>query len=406
MVYTRDAQRARRLRERPHRDAAGRRSLPHRHRLGAAAARPRLDRRATSAPTSTSSSPTSARALGVLSLMGPRARELLARVSPDDLSPRGPEVLAHARDRSRPGARARRAHELRRRPGLRAVRADRDGAPRLPRAARGRRRLDLGPASTPATTRSTRCASRPGRRAWGAELGPDETPWEAGLAFAVKLDKPAAFIGRDALLRGARASRCARSCSASCFDDPRGLRLGRRGDRHRRRAGRRAQLGRLERAAGRCVALGYVRGAAAQRVHAGTPVQIDLWGEPVGATAWDDARVSRAAAPSPSRSAAVQRQVLRIDVGAIGALGAHLVGCGRMARTPRPPAPSVRCRPPRAGSVSVLPLIDAVGLVAEHHVQCTAFDGDRRHVVADQLVGLGQAGVGVVEPAASASPTT
>ena len=40
-----------------------------------------------------------------------------------------------------------------------------------------------------------------GRRAWGAELGPDETPWEAGLDFAVKLDKPAAFIGRDALLK-------------------------------------------------------------------------------------------------------------------------------------------------------------------------------------------------------------
>src|SRR4029077_17041629 len=34
-----------------------------------------------------------------------------------------------------------------------------------------------------------------GRRAWGAELGPDETPWEAGLGYAVKLDKPAAFIG-------------------------------------------------------------------------------------------------------------------------------------------------------------------------------------------------------------------
>ncbi len=25
-----------------------------------------------------------------------------------------------------------------------------------------------------------------GRRAWGAELSPDETPWEAGLGYAVK----------------------------------------------------------------------------------------------------------------------------------------------------------------------------------------------------------------------------
>jgi 4-methylaminobutanoate oxidase (formaldehyde-forming) len=35
------------------------------------------------------------------------------------------------------------------------------------------------------------------------------------------------------------------------------------------------------------VALGYVRGPAAQQVHAGTPVQIDLWGQPVAAKAWD-----------------------------------------------------------------------------------------------------------------------
>jgi 4-methylaminobutanoate oxidase (formaldehyde-forming) len=39
-----------------------------------------------------------------------------------------------------------------------------------------------------------------GRRAWGAELSPDDTPWEAGLGYAVKLDKAAPFIGREALL--------------------------------------------------------------------------------------------------------------------------------------------------------------------------------------------------------------
>ena len=40
-----------------------------------------------------------------------------------------------------------------------------------------------------------------GRRAWGAELSPDETPLEAGLAYAVALGKASDFIGRDALLR-------------------------------------------------------------------------------------------------------------------------------------------------------------------------------------------------------------
>ena len=38
-----------------------------------------------------------------------------------------------------------------------------------------------------------------GYRAWGAELSPDENPYEAGLGFAVKLDK-GDFLGREALL--------------------------------------------------------------------------------------------------------------------------------------------------------------------------------------------------------------
>jgi len=42
------------------------------------------------------------------------------------------------------------------------------------------------------------------RRAWGAELTPDDTPLEADLAHAVAFDKPA-FIGREALL-GQRAA--------------------------------------------------------------------------------------------------------------------------------------------------------------------------------------------------------
>ncbi len=42
-----------------------------------------------------------------------------------------------------------------------------------------------------------------GRRAFGAELGPDETPLEAGLMFAVDLAKPD-FIGRDTLLKQKR----------------------------------------------------------------------------------------------------------------------------------------------------------------------------------------------------------
>jgi glycine cleavage system aminomethyltransferase T len=39
-----------------------------------------------------------------------------------------------------------------------------------------------------------------GYRYWSADIGPDYTPYEAGLGFAVRLDK-GDFIGRDALTR-------------------------------------------------------------------------------------------------------------------------------------------------------------------------------------------------------------
>ncbi|MCA0245365.1 MAG: FAD-dependent oxidoreductase [Proteobacteria bacterium] len=39
-----------------------------------------------------------------------------------------------------------------------------------------------------------------GYRAWGRELTPDDTPFQAGLGWAVKLGKPGGFIGQEALL--------------------------------------------------------------------------------------------------------------------------------------------------------------------------------------------------------------
>jgi 4-methylaminobutanoate oxidase (formaldehyde-forming) len=59
-----------------------------------------------------------------------------------------------------------------------------------------------------------------GRRAWGPELSPDETPWEAGLAYAVKLDKAAHFVGRAALLRQ-QAAGVNKRLLMFTFDDPR-----------------------------------------------------------------------------------------------------------------------------------------------------------------------------------------
>lgn len=58
-----------------------------------------------------------------------------------------------------------------------------------------------------------------GRRAWGAELSPDETPFEAGLGFAVKVDKSTEFAGRDAL-RAQLAAGLAKRLVMFTFDDP------------------------------------------------------------------------------------------------------------------------------------------------------------------------------------------
>lgn len=45
------------------------------------------------------------------------------------------------------------------------------------------------------------CRLEKGFHHWGHDIGPEDTPFEAGLDFAVDWDKPVSFIGRDALLR-------------------------------------------------------------------------------------------------------------------------------------------------------------------------------------------------------------
>jgi glycine cleavage system aminomethyltransferase T len=61
-----------------------------------------------------------------------------------------------------------------------------------------------------------------GYRVWGADITPEETPFEAGLNFAVKLDKDD-FIGREAL---AGATEPARRLRCLVLEDPRSVALG------------------------------------------------------------------------------------------------------------------------------------------------------------------------------------
>ena len=64
-----------------------------------------------------------------------------------------------------------------------------------------------------------------GYRVWGADITPDETPYEGGVGFCVKLDKDGGFIGREALVEAAERGPRTRLCCL-VLDDPRSVALG------------------------------------------------------------------------------------------------------------------------------------------------------------------------------------
>jgi glycine cleavage system aminomethyltransferase T/glycine/D-amino acid oxidase-like deaminating enzyme len=211
----------------------------------------------------------------VLSVMGPNARELLARVSPDDLSQQALKFswtkeidLGFARVRAArmsyvggPGFELYVPCEMARHVYLALCEAGRDLGLR-----------DAGYYALDALR------IEQGRRAWGAELGPDETPWEAGLGYAVKMDKPASFIGRSALAE-AQGKPLRKKLVTLVFEAPGDYAWGGETilvDGHA--AGDITSAG-FSPLAGACVALGYVRGAAAQQACDGLKAQVSLWGE-------------------------------------------------------------------------------------------------------------------------------
>jgi len=64
-----------------------------------------------------------------------------------------------------------------------------------------------------------------GYRVWSSDITPEETPYEAGLGFAVKLDKGVDFIGREALV-AAKAAGPRKRLRCLVLDDPRSVALG------------------------------------------------------------------------------------------------------------------------------------------------------------------------------------
>ena len=117
-----------------------------------------------------------------------------------------------------------------------------------------------------------------GYRVWSSDITPDETPFEAGLGFAVALDKGTEFIGRDALV-AAKAAGPRKRLRCLVLDDPRSVCLGNEpvrvggGDR------RPGDLGRLR---VRRRALDRVRLPAARPAAIGTRGEVEVFGEWIG----------------------------------------------------------------------------------------------------------------------------
>ena len=65
-----------------------------------------------------------------------------------------------------------------------------------------------------------------GYRVWGSDITPDVTPDEAGLGFAVRIDKPGGFIGREALARVRAEGGPRRRLRCLVLEDPRAVCLG------------------------------------------------------------------------------------------------------------------------------------------------------------------------------------
>jgi 4-methylaminobutanoate oxidase (formaldehyde-forming) len=116
-----------------------------------------------------------------------------------------------------------------------------------------------------------------GYRVWSTDITPDETPFEAGLGFAVALDKEAEFIGRDALVR-ARATGPRKRLRCLVLDDPRSVCLGNEPVRVDGRIVGRVTSGGSGYAVERSIAFAYLPPDAP----IGTRGEIDVFGEWVG----------------------------------------------------------------------------------------------------------------------------
>ncbi|HEX6582840.1 MAG TPA: FAD-dependent oxidoreductase [Thermoleophilaceae bacterium] len=112
-----------------------------------------------------------------------------------------------------------------------------------------------------------------GYRVWGADITPDETPYEGGVAFTVKDDKD--FLGREALLE---ASPRKRLCCIA-LEDPRSVALGNEPVQVAGEIAGRVTTGGYGYTVERSIAYAYL---PPEHAAAGTAVEIDIFGSWIG----------------------------------------------------------------------------------------------------------------------------
>jgi len=124
------------------------------------------------------------------------------------------------------------------------------------------------------------CRLEKGYRVWGADITPDDTPWEAGLGFAVKLDK-GDFIGRDALVANEEPER---NLACIVLADPRSVALGSEPVRIDGRIAGRVTSGGYGYTVERSIAYAYVPAGDSE---VGRPVEIEIFGD------WVSGKIAR-----------------------------------------------------------------------------------------------------------------
>ncbi|TMG65515.1 MAG: FAD-dependent oxidoreductase [Chloroflexi bacterium] len=115
-----------------------------------------------------------------------------------------------------------------------------------------------------------------GYRVWGADIGPEVDPYQAGLGFSVKLDK-GDFIGREALLEK-RESPAETKLACLVLDDPRSIALGSEPVRIDGEIAGRVTSGGYGYTVGQSIAYAYIPAACP----IDTRVEIDIFGTWIG----------------------------------------------------------------------------------------------------------------------------